>query len=188
MHLTPLQKDLYKFTSPSALRPALNAVLFNGWRAVATDSFRLVEVKQTQTTGAGIPEILLSRDGLKAVKTTKKTSTIEITPIADSYHHELKPDTSPAPIAVRAYPDADEYPKYETIKDDCEAHTYTTVVLNGEMLAEIAEYLARFQTNGFIKLRVPTTPNHPIILEARSKTESAYAILMPINEAHKNNY
>ncbi len=188
MHLTPLQKDLYKFTSPSALRPALNAVNFNGHRAVATDSFQLVEVKQLtpQTPASTIPDTLITRNSLAKIKTTKKDTAIEfdnntinrgsvavVTPSMDAYVVDTYTDT---------------FPKYETIKDDCEKRTYAEITLHGPYLAELCAYLSKFQQgkqSGTIRLRVPTTPNHPLIIEAQSDTEKAYAILMPLQAPKK---
>ncbi len=182
MHLTPLQKDLYKFASPSRIRPALNCVLFNGWRAVATDSFRLVEVIQKKTTGAGIPDTMIYSDSLKAIKTDKKdtainlpdntinTGTVATTTTGNS--HVLHTHTVPH----------DEYPKYETIKDAAEQRSYVEVNLSGEYLAEIAEYLARFDDKGAIKLRVPLEKNQAVILESSNSEQSAYAILMPLHK------
>lgn len=189
--LTKLQRDIYQFCSPSGIRPALNCVLFNGVRAVATDSFRLVETTKLKTTGEAIPDTLIQRDSLKAIKLLKADTSIDVdtvngqvlaTPDAKksgTYKLETNPNDESAAGRFECYP------KYQTIIDDAEKRKYTEVVVHGEYLAEIAAYLAKFQggrIKGAIKLRVPLEKNQAVIIEARSETEKGYALLMPIQE------
>lgn len=185
--LTLLQKDFYKFASPSSIREELNTVLFNGVKAVATDSFRLLEVTKFTTTNEAIPDTLITRDSLRLIRTLKSDKTIDVDTV--NGHLLATPSSKKqGSYSLDTHVPADGYPRYQTIKGDCEKRSYTEVVISGEYLAEIAEYLARFQKNGFIKLRVPLEKNQAIILEARSKEEKAYAILMPVNERTAQDY
>lgn len=189
--LTILQQKLHQFASPSGIRPALNCVLFNGVRAVATDSFRLVEVTKTTTTGEAIADTLITRDSLKAIKITKADLVIDIDDEAPSGEFLAtlpSQKNRPYPLDVcanddMATPNGDRFPLYEKIKEEAAAREYVEVDISGEYLAEIAAYLAKFQQGrqkGAIKLRVPLEKNQPIIMEARSTTEKAYALLMPL--------
>lgn len=178
--LTKLQKDVYKFASPSGIRPALHCVLFNGVRAVATDSFRLVETTKITTTDEAIPDTMIFSPSLKPIKVPKPLTSMDVdtekkTAVANGITYALD-------ILSDKF---DTFPKYQSVKDDAEKRQYIEVVLSGDYLSEIAEYLARFQSNGAIKLRIPRDPKDkaaPVILEARSKTEHGYALLSPIRE------
>lgn len=180
--LTKLQQKLYQFASPSAMNPGLNTVLFNGVRAVATDSFRLVETIKLKTIGEAIPDTGIRRDSLKAVKTMKVDSIINIEKINGQIL--ATPDSMKQGTYVLDILDnkSNIYPNYQMIKDDAAKREYIDVIVDGTYLAEIAEYLAQFQTGRLarqITMRVPVKPEHPVILEARSETEAGYALLMP---------
>lgn len=150
-------------------------------RAVATDSFRLVEVTKLETTGEAIPDTMMRRESLKAVKTLKADTTIEVETV--NGQTLATPDSKKNGSFVIETLDEkiERYPVYQTIKDEAEKCEYIEVVLAGDYLAEIAAFLGQFQPNSAIKLRVPlNAKDSPVILEARSKAEAAYALLMPI--------
>lgn len=181
--LTKLQQKVFQFASPSTIRRDLNAVLFDGVKAVATDSFRLVETTKLTTIGEAIPATLIARASLKAIKTVKADTVIEVETVSG------RTFATPDSMRLGSYAldtfSAENYPKYETLKDAAEKRKYIEVNLSGEYLAEIAGYLAQFQSNGAIKLRVPSNPKDksaPVILEAQSKTEHGYAMIMPLRQ------
>lgn len=188
--LTSLQKDLYKFTSLSGIRPALNAVLFNGVRAVATDSFRLVEVTKTSTIDEAIPDILIKRDSLKNIKTSKTDKAVEVETV--NGYLMAAPTTADGKRSVNYVLETvstDEFPRYQIVKDAQEALEHVEINICGDYLAEIVAHLAKFNPGGIgndrnsiksaIKIRVPKDKNNAMIIEAESATERAYAILMP---------
>lgn len=94
-------KNISDFCSPSMMRSEINAVLVTPDRIVATDSFKLIEIKKE--TGAGAPVLVKLPKGVKTFDT--------ITYKKD----DVGTFVNGAWTEIGTPLDADIYPKYEAI-------------------------------------------------------------------------
>lgn len=185
MKLTKLQQGLVKFASASRIRPELAGVMTNGVTAVSTDSFRLVEITNTEKDIQ--PEKAIIIDG-KMLKQAKTKDGFEIlpedgreTPHDVALGGKMYAKGTEGMFLVEKLAQAEDYPRYKVIMDDCDKREYVEVRLNGAYLAEIAAHLAKFEYNETVTLKVPKEGKHAVIIEAESRTEKAKALLMPMN-------
>ena len=160
MILSKLQRGLAVFASPSAIRPQLAAVMTDSVVSVATDSFRLVEIKAHE--GTATEQVTINAREIKKVK------------IADLGFHDFTGNPHLA----------SEYPKYQTIFDEAMKRDSVEITLDAEYLAQIVAYLAKIESKDkrgtFITVRVPKEKDRPIVFTVKGATHDARAMLMPI--------
>jgi DNA polymerase III sliding clamp (beta) subunit (PCNA family) len=181
--LTKDQIKLHVFASKSYIRPELASVYTDGVKAVATDSFRLVEITKTETTGEAINPVLMRETDLKHLKIPAKDKSITLD-TGDNITATIASETTAAPVMLHA--SADQFPKYEELFTQIEDKNTVTFTCNGEYLAEILKALAALDTAKYprneVTLTIPKKVGYPVIVTATSDTQSARALLMPLNK------
>ena len=171
MKLTKHQLALHKFASPSMLKPALACVLTDGITAVATDSFRLVEIK-TIAPDADKPSkapMMLPASILKQIKMGKNDSTIHLSPTTIQ--------TTNATYNLPKLEDPADFPSYQQIFPT--DTPLATVMVNAKYLAEICTALSALDPFAKITLEVHG-PLKPLVIRAIGSGSEARAMLMPL--------
>lgn len=178
MIITKLQQGLTKFVADNSIRPELACVKADGQSVTATDSFRLVEMKNVTTPPQKTePEILISAKTLACVKGKKGFDSMEVTKTKDM----TLAKTPEATYILDTTTPADEYPRLNDIWQNAEKQDAITVKLNGRMLAEICAHLSKLDYNETVTLHVPKKPLTSILIKATGSGHEARAILMPMN-------
>ena len=181
--LTKDQIKLHVFASKSYIRPELASVYTDGVKAVATDSFRLVEITKTKTTGEAINPVLIRESDLKRIKIPVKDKNITLD-TGDNLTATITSETTAASVMLHA--SADQYPKHDELFTTFEDKDAVTFTCNGEYLADILKALAALDTAKYsrneVTLIVPKRKDYPIIVTAKSDIQSARALLMPLNK------
>lgn len=171
MIITKQQKEVQQFTSQSGIKPVLTGVLFDGKTAVATDSFRLVEI--TNDSQEPTAPMLLSAKTLKAAKVKAQAD-------INREGERIVASSDTGDTFILTEPDNyQDFPKYHSIFPTDEP--IATISLNGRYLAEVALALSKLGDYAEkITLEIHG-PGKPIVFKASSKTQSARALLMPVN-------
>jgi hypothetical protein len=153
-----------KITSKSSIRPELQSIYFAPDKMVATDSYRLIEVKKE----IGIPEPRLIK-----VKGFKGRGTVSVG--AD----DIVNDDGKLIQGERV--DA-SYPEYEKIFDGVKEAPRFSMLVNAKLLAELlAEADAHAEdANHKVRLDFFETMT-PLIITAQGKTVSVRALLAPLH-------
>jgi hypothetical protein len=175
MKITKQQLALHKFASQSELRPALMGVHTDGVTAVATDTFRLVEMRNTASDAAA--ESPLTLLDLKAVKLGKLDSA-DVTGDGSGDRVSLQVGDVAYQLPIE---DASEYPKYQEFFDNAEKRDGASIKVNGKWLAEILAEMAKLNDLNAVTLKVSTDPCKPLIIRAAGSGHEARALLMPLN-------
>lgn len=172
MEITPLQALVAKFASKSEIRQELACVRLDGKTALATDSFRMVEVTRIddEAPEADAP-VLVNAKQLAQAKITKEPGLLDGNSL-------MVGDTTICPLLMV---DAEKYPDVKRIWEQSESRDYVEVRLNGKYLADIATALSKFNDFEKVILRVPTDGSFkPVAFRASGKGHSARAVLMPM--------
>jgi DNA polymerase III sliding clamp (beta) subunit (PCNA family) len=172
---TKYHQIVSKFTSLVETRPEIARVRFDGHTAVASDSFRLVEVKNIKK---GIDPkqkpILISRRAFMEM-TIKKEATIE--DLGDE-KVKISEDSRTLVAMAKKESKAFRFPEYEKIFD--EVGPTIDIKLNPEYLEEILGALKKINKTK-VTLRISKKdPLKPITLLSEGNDHQARALLMPM--------
>lgn len=153
-----------KITSKSSIRPELQSIYFAPDKMVATDSYRLIEVKK---------EIGITEPRLIKAKGFKGRGNIAVNP------DDLVNDGGKLIQGERVNA---EYPDYEKVFDGLKDAPRFSVLVNARLLAELlAEADAQADdANHKVRLDFFETMK-PLIITARGKSASVRALLAPLN-------
>lgn len=178
MRMTKEQRALVAFASKSDMRPALACVKFDGETAVATDSFRLVEIKQKEAPKP-TETVMLNAYQLGKVKLGREIN-FEIEPKG----HIATAKTGDVAVNIKTTENPDEYPKYEQIFQAAEDRPHVEIYLNGEYLATIVKTCAAINEGDEVVLCVPTDKkvHYPVLVKAEGKGQKSRALVMPLNK------
>jgi hypothetical protein len=121
----------------NSIKPELASVAFYGNRTVATDSFRLMEVS---AFGEAEPVRTVHRDKLKFVK-IKKGEMIGSDKIEEQALQPLNPHGT--------------YPDIDIVLREDKGVEYATIKVNGHMLGELLQQMAKMNKFGHVELNVP---------------------------------
>ncbi len=177
MHLTNHQKRLTAFASKSKIRPELAGVMTDGRTAVATDSFKLVEIVNDIEETVVAPIIIDARQLNKIKGGTQEEYPI----VEDIENHTAIVNTEGSAHTVQLY-DAAGYPKYQAIIDEAATRKSNTIKVNAAYLRDICDVLARIGTDESITLHVPHLALQPLYITATGNGHTARALLMPLNK------
>lgn len=155
-----------KVASKSPIRAELACVAFYGDRTIATDSFRALEMS---ATGDKHEPVLYYADDIKKIK-LKRGEGIVDSQIPTHQISEVKTQ----------YPDIDMVWNRETKAEHIE------VTVNAEYLAEMLNVLKELSPFKSVKLKIPTSPGHAILLESKNtkpgEEQTGRGLLMPMNK------
>lgn len=185
MEITKTMQECAKFASTSEIRPELAAVMIDGRKAVATDSFRLMEVTRKEQTGETLPAaakkpwLVFAKELLKVKHVAKGTQTGILTGDGESGSGEVKTDVATFPVRIHTY-HADGYPKYETIMDGAEKEESSELRFHAGYLRDICETMEKIG-DGYITIRFPHAKAKPMLITNEDKQHKARALLMPLN-------
>ena len=153
-----------KITGKSSIRPELSAIYFTPDKMVATDSFRLIEVKKAIDIKE--PRIIKAK-GFKG----RGTVTIGDDDIINDHGKLIQGERVDA-----------EYPDYEKAAFD-NGEPKFSIMLNIKYLAELAAEVAAQSCAAFDKARLDFyDKDKPLIITADGGTIKVRAALMPIKE------
>lgn len=186
-----------KIASKSEMRPEIAGVYFSKDKTVATDGVRLLEVRTPSDVKVedfpmvdgkaamrGVQPFIVPARSVREIKIPKKTNlpicqNVAIKHLDDKRVEFLTTDLETAKITTARRVEG-KFPDYEAIFPTGEPAAQ--VVVNGELLAELVEIMAK--VGGATKsVRVKFYgPEKPIVLEAGELNQKARGLLMPIRE------
>ena len=180
MRISKLQASVAQFASTSEIRPELWCIKHDGITTVATDSFRLVEIKNIANDApeASPAQLYPAKDIDRAkIKTTGDID--EKRNLTTIYKSEIT-TTNLEDKAVTA----DDYPKYETLfeNESLADKNVIEIVINGAYLASIALALSKLNDFGKITLRIPkgdTIGTRFIEIRSEGNEHTARALVAP---------
>ncbi|MDO8521527.1 MAG: hypothetical protein Q7S52_05425 [bacterium] len=178
MKITKLQRDLYQFASKSEIRPVLAAVRMNGKVAVATDSFRLVEVTNTSEEAKAEAPILITAKSLRAVK-MKESTGAEIVAEGDKMFIRDTLHAFDVQLVEKSTATPDEYPDYAAIWPTGE---HQEVTISGQYLGEVLLLLSKLGKHQEVVLRVYRDAHKPVEIIAKGNGQEARAMVMQIRK------
>ena len=156
-------KNIEAFTSKQKLGRAIDGVLIMPDKIVATDSFKLIELKGD--TGAADSFTVKLPKGLKTFERVERVGTG-----ANIYHKGAK-------YEVAEVGAADEYPKHEAIWPTGEP--VASVILDAGHLAAICAAFESASTTGVAHIEIKIYEENKAV-EFTSKTGVLRALLMPV--------
>lgn len=182
MQITQAQKDLHAFTSPSDIRPILQCVKTDGRVAVATDSFRLVEVTNEDAEPA-LPEeaAMITAKSLKAAKIKIKDGLADIKR-GKKYALTLS-NAQETSEAIEGAVKADEFPKYDIVMPKDSEKPIATISFTAEYLEDMAHFFKKHANGGAVKMQI-YGENRVAVFTAKANTkinQKIYGLLMPRN-------
>lgn len=191
-----LNLEVAKIASKSAMRPEIAGVFFKQDRTVATDGFRLLEVRTPadvkvedfpmvdgKAAMRGIQPFIVPARSLREIKLPKKTNlpicqNVAIKHLDDKRAEFLTTDLETANITTARKVEG-KFPDYEQIFPTGEPAAQ--VVINGELLAELVAIMAKLNKTSSVRLKF-YGPEKPIVLEAGELNQKARGLIMPIKE------
>lgn len=164
---TKLLKALAQIASQSPMHPQLACVKIGEGVAVATDSFRLVEVptKEYTETAIGVHA--------KALCTLKAKDTFSI-----DEHGIPFITTSGGLTGAIGTEDMYGYPKYQKLIPDADSKEYASVLINAEYLIEVLQVLRQMNFAQRVVIGVPIlNSNKPLTVRT---AEGGVGVVMPL--------
>jgi hypothetical protein len=180
MRISKLQASVAQFASTSEIRPELSCIHHNGITTVATDSFRLVEIKYVGAAATYFdkPQLYRAKDIIRAkVKTSgdidakRNLTTTDKGAITATYLEDRGVT-------------ADQYPKYESLfeNESLADKNVIEIKINGAYLASVALALSKLNDFGKITLRIPkgdSIGTRFIEMRATGQDHEARALVAP---------
>lgn len=167
MTITKLQQAVAQFAAKGIIH---NTVKHDGVTTVATDSFRLVEIKNVAPDAPeAIEPVYLEGASLKAAKIKNTAEIVK----GNGKVFISTPDTS---VAVKE--GANSFPEYEQIFEqvgDC-----VEMDVNGKYFSEVLAALSKIHDFEHVTLRIPTKERRPIEVRAKGNNHEARALVMPV--------
>ncbi len=177
MHITSAQKDVSKFASKSGLRADIRSVKFDGQKAVATDSFSLLEVVN-EAREAG-PAIMLEAKSLdKAKVKMPKTGGMELEKVANKGLYTLEGEGDTATV-IMSTAGADEYPKYSQVIPTGEP--VITIRFTAEYLANMAMFFKKHSNGGSVEVKLYGEYKPAVFTGKTKDDQKIMGLLMPRN-------
>jgi hypothetical protein len=185
MEITKVMQECAKFASTSEIRAELACVMTDGRKAVATDSFRLMEITRKERDGIELPKaakkpwLVFAKELLKVKHDAKGAKVGVLKGDGESGKGEVHTDVATFPVRIHTY-HADAYPKYESIVTDAEKEESSEMTFNAEYLKEICATMEKIG-DGHITIRFPKAKGRPILITNEDDNHAARALLMPFN-------
>lgn len=153
MHITQAQKDLYKFCSPSDIRPILQCVRTDGRTAVATDSFRLVEVTNTDAEPVLDQErAMITAKSLKAAKIKIKDGTSAAMDRQPGHRLVIASEGTTAEV-IESVERAEEFPNYAQIIPADKEEPLVSINFTAEYLKDMAAFFEKHAMGGAVNIK-----------------------------------
>ena len=162
-----------KTASKASPKPELNCVAFYGNRTIGTDSFRLLEVA---ADGEAHEPKMIDASVIKKLK-LKKDDTVSLEDI------ERLSETPANPQLI--YPEVDQIINRAANRDDDE---YVEVKINGRLLGELLQLMAKSNKFEAVTMRVPKTHYEAVYVETPQSTRihkdaiAMRGLCMPMNK------
>jgi DNA polymerase III sliding clamp (beta) subunit (PCNA family) len=154
-----------KITSKSSIRPELSGIYFTPDKMVATDSFRLIEVRK-EIGLEGEPRIV-------KVKGFKGKDAIAIS--ADNIVKDGEK-------LIQGEATGGSFPDYERIFADASEKPRFTMLVNAKYLAELAAEVDAQAADPFHKIQLDFyEPMKPLLITAKGEHVEVRALLSPMN-------
>lgn len=192
-----LNLEVAKIASKSEMRPEIAGVFFKQDRTVATDGFRLLEVRTPadvkvedfpcvdgKAAMRGVQPFIVPARSVREIKIPKVKNGLPIIANVAIKHADarliefLTTDLETAKITTARRVEG-KFPDYEQLWPA--GAPVAEVVVNGALLGELVEIMAKLDRTSAVRIKF-FAPDKPIVLEAGNEGQKGRGLIMPIKE------
>ena len=154
--------DLQKFAKKDSLRPEISGVYFTGHKAIATDTYRLIEVESRKDTDKPANGIY----NLSKIKVSGDFAITDNILIAGSSETKLLPEYG-------------EFPDYAKIIPT--TTPILTINFNAKLLREVLQFMEKTDKFGIVNFSFWAN-NKPVMITTENTDQKIMSLVMPVQK------